>query len=158
LKDRSNRTLCDLGIGEVTSYAQQNHTSKNAKDLIRVGLGLKDALDYVEDKYNVTDAFLIGFQVIGQSMSMYIMSRCGNMYLMVHQDKVTIPDSLRELSTIGSQYKVWHELGLIVLDGIKPVIQAVKDGSGLTAISSTRWPRFPTLLTPEMLSFMKKQA
>jgi hypothetical protein len=157
LKDRSNRTLCELAIGEVTSNAQQNHLSKNARDLARVGLSLKDALDHLEDKYSVTDAYLIGFQVIGQAMSIYMMSRCGNMYLMVHQDDIEIPDSLRELGTIGTQYKVWHELGLTLLEGIKPVLRAVKEGDGLTTHSNIKKSRLPTLSTPEMLSFMKKQ-
>ncbi|KAG0207105.1 hypothetical protein BGX28_001581 [Mortierella sp. GBA30] len=157
LKDRSNQTLYDLGIGEVTSFAQQSHQSKNAKDLVRIGHSLKDALDRLEDRYNVTEAFLIGFQVIAQTMSIYIMSRCGNMYLMVHQDEVTIPDSVRDLGVIGSQYRIWHELKLTVLDGIKPVIEAAKDYAVMTTGSGNRESRFPTLWTPEVHSFFKDQ-
>ncbi|KAF9429195.1 hypothetical protein BGZ76_001677 [Entomortierella beljakovae] len=69
IKDRSNKTLCEVGIGEVTSHAQKGLKKKNAKDLVRVGLSLKDALDFIEDTYGVHDAVLVGWQVIGQIMA-----------------------------------------------------------------------------------------
>lgn len=43
LKCATNKTICELGIEEVTSLAQRNYEKKNAKDLVRVGLALKEA-------------------------------------------------------------------------------------------------------------------
>ncbi|KAG9062221.1 hypothetical protein KI688_006553 [Linnemannia hyalina] len=106
IKDRTNKTICEVGIGEVTSHAQKGHKKKNAKDLVRVGLSLKDALDFIQDKYGVHDALLVGWQVIGQTMAIYLMFKCGNLYIMVHVRDVTIPDNLTELGIISTQFKI----------------------------------------------------
>ena len=53
-----------VGIGEGTSHAHKNYKRKNAKDLARIGLGLKYAMDLIQDKYDVDDATLVGYQVI----------------------------------------------------------------------------------------------
>ncbi|KAG0345949.1 hypothetical protein BG005_001021, partial [Podila minutissima] len=84
IKDGLNKTICEVGVGEVTSHAQKVHKKKIAKDLVRVGLSLKDALDFIQDEYGVHDAVLVGWQVIGQIMAIYLMFKCGNLYLMVH--------------------------------------------------------------------------
>ncbi|KAF8931599.1 hypothetical protein BGZ47_011758 [Haplosporangium gracile] len=42
IKNGSNKTACEVGVGEVTSHAKKNHKEKNAKDLVRVGLSLKE--------------------------------------------------------------------------------------------------------------------
>ncbi|KAF9949714.1 hypothetical protein BGZ72_008563 [Mortierella alpina] len=65
IKDGLNKTICEVGVGEVTSHAQKGHKRKNAKDLVRVGLSLKDALDFIQDEYGAHDAVLVGWQVIG---------------------------------------------------------------------------------------------
>ncbi|KAG0290481.1 hypothetical protein BGZ97_006162, partial [Linnemannia gamsii] len=69
IKDRSNKTILEVGIGEVTPHAEKTHKKKNAKDLVRIGLSLKDALDHVQDVYGVNGAILPGWQVIGQEES-----------------------------------------------------------------------------------------
>ncbi|KAK3815394.1 MAG: hypothetical protein J3Q66DRAFT_208895 [Benniella sp.] len=71
IKDKTNKTICEVGIGEVTSHEQKGHWKKNAKDLVRIGLSLKDALDWMQDNYDVEDAVLVGWQVIGQDMAIY---------------------------------------------------------------------------------------
>lgn len=113
IKDRSNKTILEVGIGEVTSHAEKTHKKKNAKDLVRIGLSLKDALDYVQDAYGVNGAILPRWQVIGNSMAIYFMFRCGNMYLLVHVKDVTIPDGLLELKELGADIKTWLELQAI---------------------------------------------
>ncbi|KAF9342339.1 hypothetical protein BGX26_007759, partial [Mortierella sp. AD094] len=60
IKDRTNKIIFEVGIGEVTSHAQKGHKKKNAKDLVRIGLSLKDTLDRIQDKYSVEDAVLLG--------------------------------------------------------------------------------------------------
>jgi len=51
-----------LGIGEGTSHTHKNYKKKNAKNLARMGLGLKDVLDLILDKYGVDGATLVGYQ------------------------------------------------------------------------------------------------
>ncbi|KAG0351257.1 hypothetical protein BC939DRAFT_498761 [Gamsiella multidivaricata] len=126
LKDQSNKTLCELGIGEGTSHAHKNY--KNAKDFARIGLGLKDALDLIQDKYGVDNATLVGYRAIAQTMSIYLIRRCGNMYVMVHVHDVLIPDSMKELATIGAEYNIWFELALTVENGIKLALNAAAKG------------------------------
>ncbi|KAG0059740.1 hypothetical protein BGZ89_000157 [Linnemannia elongata] len=158
LKDKSNKTLCELGIGEGTSHAHKNYKKKNAKDLARIGLGLKDALDLIQDKYGVDDAALVGYQVIAQTMSIYLMRRCGNMYVMIHVHDVLIPDSMKELAIIGAEYNIWFELALTVERGIKPVLNAAAKGK----VAAVHPPlgagkaRFHTVLTPELNKLLKR--
>jgi hypothetical protein len=120
IKDRSNKTILEVGIGEVTPHAEKTHKKKNAKDLVRIGLSLKDALDHVQDVYGVNGAILPGWQVIGNSMAIYFMFRCGNVYLFVHVKDVTIPDGLLELKELGADIKTWLELQATVEHGVAP--------------------------------------
>ncbi|KAF8926406.1 hypothetical protein BGZ47_002714, partial [Haplosporangium gracile] len=59
IKDRTNKTICEVGIGEVTFHAQKAH-KKYAKDMVRVGVSMKDALDFIQDGYGAHDALLVG--------------------------------------------------------------------------------------------------
>jgi sorbitol-specific phosphotransferase system component IIBC len=67
-------------IGEVTSLAQKGYKKKNAKDLVRVGLSLKDAMDFIQDEFGVHDAVLVGWQVIGPIMAIYLMFKRAQRY------------------------------------------------------------------------------
>lgn len=159
IKDRTNKTICEVGIGEVTSHAQKGLKKKNAKDLVRVGLSLKDALDFIQDEYGVNDAVLVGWQVIGQIMAIYLMFKCGNLYIMVHVRDVFIPDNLTELGMISTQIKVWNDLRATVEQGLSPVFEAMASGksrvistsgtigSAHTRIETTRTPEFKTFLS-----------
>ncbi|KAF9993785.1 hypothetical protein BGZ80_002560 [Entomortierella chlamydospora] len=66
IKDGSNRTLCEVGVEEVISPAQKNLRNKNTKDLVRIGLSLKNALDFIEDRYGV-QLFMMPFLLAGKS-------------------------------------------------------------------------------------------
>lgn len=158
LKDQSNKTLCELGIEEATPHAHKNFRKKNAKDLARIGLGLKDALDLIQDKCRVDDATLLGYQVVAQSMSVYLMRRCGNMYVMLHVHDASIPGSMKELSIIGAEYNFWFELALTVENGIKPVLNATAKGklASVHLPSSVGKTRFHTVSTPELNKLLKR--
>ncbi|KAG0197399.1 hypothetical protein BGX28_009107 [Mortierella sp. GBA30] len=156
LKDASNRTICDLAFGEATSHSQQNQHKKNAKDLVRLGLNLKDSLDSIEDRYDVRDAVLTGVQVVADTMSIYLMARCGNMYLMVHEQDYVVPDSLKSLLLMNSQYKAFHELALTIDDGIAPILQAMGRTGGIVQNPAVRMLRCATTRTPEFKTFLMK--
>ncbi|KAF9136208.1 hypothetical protein BGX30_011303 [Mortierella sp. GBA39] len=106
------------------------HKKKNTKDLVQVGLSLKDALDFIQDEYVVHDAVLVGWQVLGQIMAIYFMFKWGNLYFMVHAWDVTTPDNLTELGTISTQIKIWNDLRTTVEQGLSPVLEAVVSGKG----------------------------
>ncbi|KAI9230993.1 MAG: hypothetical protein BYD32DRAFT_467589 [Podila humilis] len=101
---------------------------KNAKDLVRVGLSPKDALDFIQDEYGVNDAVLVGWQVIGQIMAIYLMFKCGNLYIMVHVRDDFIPDNMTELGMISTQIKIWNDLRATVEQGLSPVVEAMASG------------------------------
>ncbi|KAG0202834.1 hypothetical protein BGX33_009460 [Mortierella sp. NVP41] len=130
LKDQSSKTLCELGIGEGTSHAHKNYKKKNAKDLARIDLGLKDALDLIQDKYGVDDAILMGYQV---------------------------HEGARDHWS-GIYYKIWFELALRVENGIKPVLNAAAKGK-VAAVHSpldAGKARFHTVSTPELNKLRKR--
>lgn len=143
----------------MTSHAQKSHKKKNAKDLVRVGLSLKDALDFIGDTYGVHDAVLVGWQVVGQIMAIYLMFKCGNLYIMVHVRDVTIPDNLTELGTISTQIKIWNDLRATVEQGLSPILEAVVSGKGrvrnLGPFDSVQ-ARVETTRTPEFKTFLSK--
>jgi hypothetical protein len=62
-----------------------------------VGFSLKDALDFIQDKYGVHDALIVGWQVIGQTMAIYLMFKCGYQYFMAHIHDVTAPITWQSL-------------------------------------------------------------
>ncbi|KAG0373562.1 hypothetical protein BGX24_011548 [Mortierella sp. AD032] len=162
IKDSTNKTICEVGIGEVTSYAQKCNKKKNAKDLVRVGHSLKDALDFIQDEYSVHDTVLVGWQVIGQTMAIYLMFKCGNLYIMVHARDVTIPDNLTELGTISSQFKIWNDLRATVEEGLNSVLEAVVSGKGKGRVIGAVGPvgsvhaRIETTRTPEFKTFLNR--
>ncbi|KAF9098468.1 hypothetical protein BGX27_000793 [Mortierella sp. AM989] len=132
------------------------HKKKNAKDLVRIGLSLKDALDRIQDQYGVEDSVLVGWQIIGHTMANYITFRCGNIYIMAHVRDVTIPDKLTELGIISSQIKIWNDLRATVEQGLDSLLRAVASGvvntvgplsSAHLRIQTTQTPEFKTFLT-----------
>ncbi|KAF9578299.1 hypothetical protein BGW38_005980 [Lunasporangiospora selenospora] len=159
IKDRDNLTICEVGVGEITSHAKKGYKKKSAKDLVRIGLALKDALDLIQDKSGIDDSTLVGWQVIGKNVVVYLMFKCDNLYIMVHVRNVIVPDNLTELSTICTQYKIWSDLRVTFEQGLTPVLQAVEsdtrqmDGTihypqpASSRIATTHTPEFRTLLT-----------
>ncbi|KAI7820577.1 hypothetical protein BC939DRAFT_457777 [Gamsiella multidivaricata] len=156
LKDASNKTICDLAFGEATSHAQQKQHKKNAKDVVRLGLNLKDSLDNIEDKYGVRDAVLAGAQVVADTMSIYLMARCGNMYLMSHEQDYSVPDSLKSLLLMNSQYKAFHELMVTIDEGVAPVLQGVGRTGDIIPNPTVDMLRCTTIRTPEFKTFLRK--
>jgi uncharacterized alpha/beta hydrolase family protein len=130
---------------------QKNHKKKNAKDLVRVGLSLKDALDFIQDEYGVHNALLVGWQVIGQTMAIYIM---------VHVRDATIPDNLTELGMISTQFKIRNDLRATIEQGLSPVMEVMVSGTGrmVSTISplSSMSSRIETTHTPEFNTFLSK--
>lgn len=156
LKDASNKTIFNLVFGEVTSHSQQNQHKKNAKDLVHLGLNLKDSLDNIEDKCGVLDAVLARVQVVADTMTIYLMAWCGNMYIMAQQQDFIVPDSLKSLLLMNSQYKAFHELMLTIDNGIVPVLQALGKKGGIVSNPAIKMLRCQTTRMPEFKTFLMK--
>lgn len=139
----------------------KNYKRRNEKDLARIGLRLKDAMDTIQDKQDVDDATLVGYQVIVQIMNIYLMRRCGNgsnMYVMIHVDDVLIPESLKDFLTIGMDCKLWFELALTVGNGIKPVLDAAAKGTVVAVCPpmGTGKARIRTTSTPDLNKLLRR--
>ncbi|KAF9203989.1 hypothetical protein BGZ49_005812 [Haplosporangium sp. Z 27] len=89
-----------MRTGEVTPSVQKSHKKKNAKDLVRVKLSLKDALDLIQDDYGIHDTALIGWQVNGQIMAICFMFKCGNLYR--NLQKTFLPSQNRKKDLDGN--------------------------------------------------------
>ncbi|KAI1321729.1 hypothetical protein EDD11_000005 [Mortierella claussenii] len=154
LKNRLFKTVLELAIGEVTSYLQRNFKKKNAQDLFRVGTSLKDALDLVHTEYGVKNAVFVGFQVIGETLSIYLMTKCGNLFLMMKTMDLKVPDSLEGLEILSAQCIGWYELRATIDRGIEPVLNAYNNGPVVD--NGPPLPFFQTVCTPEIKEFLKK--
>ncbi|KAF9899763.1 hypothetical protein EC991_008341 [Linnemannia zychae] len=131
---------------------------KNAKDLVRVGEMLKNVLDGLQDDFGASHAVVPSWQVIGQVMSIYIMFRCGNLYLLVYVKDVTIPDSLTDLKTLGADIKTWLELEATITLGLHNVLEQVGSGKEhVTTPGSLLQERIPTIGIPEFKTFLTKK-
>ncbi|KAF9110427.1 hypothetical protein BGX27_006359 [Mortierella sp. AM989] len=157
LKDDSNITICNIGIGEVTSMAQRGYKKKNAKDLVRIGGMLKNTLDYLQDDFGISDAVMPGWQVISQEMAIYVMFRCGNIYLMTYIKDVKIPDSLNDLKSLGADIKTWLELQATISLGSQDALEQASSGQRKIATQSTLLERVSTIGTPEFKTFLTKK-
>ncbi|KAF9406880.1 hypothetical protein BGZ76_006245 [Entomortierella beljakovae] len=119
-------------------------------------------MDYIQDEYGSEyDVLLPGWQIIGQTMAIYLMLRCGNMYIMVHVRDMSIPDSLMELGSIGANIKTWMEMKATIEQGLSPVLAAVASGgthgTGTPGGSRIAHCRLPSICTPEFKSFLQKK-
>ncbi|KAG0050297.1 hypothetical protein BGZ83_004911 [Gryganskiella cystojenkinii] len=68
IMDDSGAMMFETGYGEIKSGHHVSDPEKSApvaRDLVRVGLLMKDELDAAEDLYDVTTALALGMQVIG---------------------------------------------------------------------------------------------
>ncbi|KAF8941775.1 hypothetical protein BGZ47_007193 [Haplosporangium gracile] len=128
LKNKTNRTVCELEIDEGTSHAHKNYKKKNARDLAP------------------------------QTMSIYLMRRCGSMYVMIYVHNVFISDSMRDLTTIGVEYKIWSELALTVKNGIKPVlnVETKEKAAAVHPPLGAGNARLHTVPTPELNKLLKR--
>ncbi|CAG8678438.1 17723_t:CDS:2, partial [Racocetra fulgida] len=73
-------------VGEVSPPSQKNNVYKNCNDLIRIGILMKDCLDFSIDKG--ADINIIGFQCVDLKRGMYFM---------LHIGQIKVPESIKEI-------------------------------------------------------------
>ncbi|CAG8678446.1 3463_t:CDS:2, partial [Acaulospora morrowiae] len=82
-------------VGEVSPPSEKNNVYKNCKDIIRVGIFMKDCLDSSIERG--ADLKVLGFQCVDYRMDFYMMDLFQGMY-MVHIGQVCIPSSIKEMN------------------------------------------------------------
>ncbi|KAF9952479.1 hypothetical protein BGZ70_000588, partial [Mortierella alpina] len=117
--------VLEVGCGEIKGCRQEKHEAANARDLVRVGLLLKDMADHAEDMLGITNSIHLGFQVIGQTGTYYLMAKCGTMYVMSQMCTNTIPDCLDEMGRVFADYKTWRQLQAAFKRGYEPILEAL---------------------------------
>ncbi|KAG0006578.1 hypothetical protein BGZ80_005214 [Entomortierella chlamydospora] len=147
----NTETVLEVGCGEVKGCRQEKHEAAIARDLVRVGLFLKDMADHTEDMLGITNSVHLGFQVIGQAGTYYLMAKCGTMYIMSQACTTMIPDCLDEMDRIFSDYKSWRQIEAAIKRGYEPILVAMTNGQ-----TSIRKPHFPTTTSPELKNIKGK--
>ncbi|CAG8619787.1 7407_t:CDS:10, partial [Funneliformis caledonium] len=82
-------------VGEVSPPSQRNNVYKNCKDLIRLGVFMKDCVDLAIDKS--TDINVFGFHCVDYIIDFYITELIQGTYFMVHIGQVSVPASIKEM-------------------------------------------------------------
>ncbi|KAF9094729.1 hypothetical protein BGX27_001377, partial [Mortierella sp. AM989] len=142
--DGDGDVLIEVGH-EVKSSKNDKNGALVARDLVRIGLFLKDQLDAAEDLYCVTTSLPVGMMIVGNEASFYLMTKCGNFYIMAHMATVVIPDSIEILSKLACDFKTWRQFEKAAVDGYQPPLEAIRSGK-----SGTPKPHFPTTTSPEL--------
>ncbi|KAF9924399.1 hypothetical protein BGZ67_009277 [Mortierella alpina] len=152
--DDSGEMIFETGYGEIKSGHHNPDSKKSApvaRDLVRVGLLMKDELDAAEDLYDVTSALALGMQVTGYTFKCFLMAKVGNLYIMKAMSTMAIPNDIKSLSTIASDYKSWRQLKEAARRGIHPLIEAMNTGK-----KGTPHVHFPTTTSPDAKSIKNK--
>ncbi|KAF9346731.1 hypothetical protein BGX26_001753, partial [Mortierella sp. AD094] len=143
--DINRDMVIEMGHGEIKNGKHDKGGAAVSRDLVRVGLFMKDQLDAADDTYGVSNSLSLGMQFIGCKASFFLMSKCGNFYIMMQMATMTIPDSIPALSNVLSEYELWRQLEKAVVDGYHPLIEAIRKGR-----SCIPNEHFPTTASPDL--------
>ncbi|PKK70650.1 hypothetical protein RhiirC2_453551 [Rhizophagus irregularis] len=103
------QTSATLFVGEVSPPSKKVDVYKNCNDLIRLGVFMKDPKSSVDKG---ADIKVLGFQCIDYKVDYYIMDLVKGIYIMLHVGQVSIPASLKDMSSFVDDI----ELSLRILD------------------------------------------
>lgn len=120
-----SQTVANIFIGEVSPPSQKTNVYKNCCDLIRLGIFMKDCMDFAIEKG--ADINVIGFQCVGKQnnikcfftheislnpfwhfiidhiIDFYTIDLVEGIYIMVHIGQVSVPASLKEMLSFVDQ-------------------------------------------------------
>ncbi|RHZ81429.1 hypothetical protein Glove_120g46 [Diversispora epigaea] len=89
------QTEAVIFVGEVSPPSQKNHVYKNCNDLIRIGVLMKDCIDFSIDKG--ADINVIGFQSVDYTIDFFGLNLIKGTYFMFHIGQVSVPASIKEM-------------------------------------------------------------
>ncbi|CAI2179326.1 16317_t:CDS:2, partial [Funneliformis geosporum] len=98
------QTVANIFIGEVSPPSQKTNVYKNCCDLIRLGVFMKDCMDFAIEKG--ADINVIGFQCVGHTIDFYMIDLVEGIYVMVHVGQVSVPASLKEMLSFVDQIEI----------------------------------------------------
>ena len=123
-----SQTVANIFIGEVSPPLQKTNVYKNCCDLIRLGVFMKDCMDFAIEKG--ADINVIGFQCVGKQnnikcfftheisfnpfwnfiidniIDFYMIDLVEGIYVMVHIGQVSVPASLKEMLSFVDQIEI----------------------------------------------------
>ncbi|UZO18267.1 uncharacterized protein OCT59_009584 [Rhizophagus irregularis] len=99
------QTVADTVIGEVSPPAQKANVYKNCNDLIRLGVFMKDCVDFAIDRG--AEINVIGFQCVDHTVDFYATNLVNGMYVMVHIGQTTVPVSLKEMLSFVDDIEIF---------------------------------------------------
>ncbi|ORZ28859.1 hypothetical protein BCR41DRAFT_391280 [Lobosporangium transversale] len=99
--DITSRTIrnIELFFGEVSGVLNKD-TTKEAGDLVRLGVYGKNSIDQVDDIYDMSIITTL-VHITGRKATMYIQFPLGTMYIMVQVGTWRVPDSLETLDALA---------------------------------------------------------
>ncbi|CAG8688795.1 9691_t:CDS:2, partial [Funneliformis caledonium] len=92
-----------LNEREVSPPLQKTNVYKNCCDLIRLGVFMKDCMDFAIEK---GADIKIGFQCVGHIIDFYMIDLVEGIYVMVHIGQVSVPASLKEMLSFVDQIEI----------------------------------------------------
>ncbi|CAG8542653.1 13872_t:CDS:2 [Acaulospora morrowiae] len=104
-------------IGEVSAPSQKDNVYKNCKDLIMLGVLMKDCMDSAIDKG--ADINIIGFQCVDNIIDFYITDLIQGIYFMIHVGQVSVPTSVKDMIYFVNEIEI--------LLGIREILQKSYD-------------------------------
>ncbi|KAG0067930.1 hypothetical protein BGZ93_007857 [Podila epicladia] len=134
----STQLVCELGYGEFKVCGKGNFDALNARDLVKVGIMLKDLLDMVEDKYSVSNSVHIGFQGIGDKVDFFLMAKVRSIIVMKLVCSMDVPDSIDGLRKLAHDYRKWRLLECLCEKGYKDWVDALKSCESVSRKSHAR--------------------
>ncbi|CAG8711406.1 3110_t:CDS:2, partial [Funneliformis mosseae] len=91
-------------VGEVSPPSQRNNVYKNCKDLIQLGVFMKDCVDSAIDKG--ADINVFGFHCVDHIIDFYIIELIQGTYFIVHIGQVSVPASMKEMPSFVDELEL----------------------------------------------------
>ncbi|KAF9901148.1 hypothetical protein BX616_002366 [Lobosporangium transversale] len=147
LTTRSKRDI-ELFFAEAAGVMCHD-TSKQAGDLVRLGVYGKNAIDQVDDIYDTSITVTLA-HVVGRNVTMYIQFPLGTMYIMLKVGAWKIPDSLETLGGLAQDIGCIVKTSSVFHEQLKLLSTRVANKSGKTK------DHFPSIITPHAKSALKQ--
>ncbi|CAI2187763.1 7291_t:CDS:2, partial [Funneliformis geosporum] len=138
------QTVAVTVIGEVSPPSQKANVYKNCNDLIRLGVFMKDCVDFAIDKG--AEINVIGFQCVDHTVDFYATNLVNGMYVMVHIGQVSIPASLKEMLSFVDDIEVFLRIKEVFIKSFDTFYNKIRNPSSLS--KNVKFKR-DTLATPK---------
>ncbi|KAF9545208.1 hypothetical protein EC957_011187 [Mortierella hygrophila] len=138
--------------GLETCYAEVSGTTcrdvtKQAGDLVRLGVFSKNAWDRIDNEYDYQGGIVV-LQVVGCRLTGYVLRDLGNFYAMVEVGTAKVPDSLESLVDLEGVVTLLRRLGMIHDE----LLSQLQERSQVAKMFNNH---FPSIATPSAKTALK---